>query len=183
MESFPHLVTKQLNLRRLQLADLPRLVLFANNPKISDQILNIPYPYFEDDAINRLNLVIEGFKSKARFIFCIALKTDNQLVGEIGLHLNKDQNNAQLGYWIAEKFWGQGLATEATGAVLKFGFEVLNLQKIYATHYPNNPASAMVITRNGMIKEAELKDHYKVNDEYRSIIQYRLTHEEYLLSK
>jgi len=55
----------------------------------------------------------------------------------------------------------------------------LNLNKIYATHYPTNPASGKVMLNNKMIKEAELKDHYKINDDCRSVIQYRLTKQEY----
>jgi RimJ/RimL family protein N-acetyltransferase len=95
------------------------------------------------------------------------------------LHLDKNNNNAQFGYWVAEPFWGNGIATEATAAVLQFGFEKLNLNKIYATHFPDNKASGKVMLKNKMIKEGELKDHYRVNNEYRSVIQYRLTKQEY----
>jgi [ribosomal protein S5]-alanine N-acetyltransferase len=179
MELFPEIVSKRLRLRRLQLSDIPVLVKHANNSKISDQIINIPYPYREEDAIQRFNFIIEGFKNKARYVFAITLKEPGELVGEIGLHLDKENNNAQFGYWVAEPFWGKGIATEATAAILHFGFNELKLNKIYATHYPDNIASGKVMLNNGMIKEGELKDHYRINDTYRSVIQYRLTKSEY----
>ncbi len=179
MKVFPQLITKRLKLRRIQLGDVPSLLKYANNKKISDQILNIPFPYQEEDAIYRLNFILQGFKNKERYVFALTLKDNNELIGEIGLHLDKANNSAQFGYWVAETFWGKGIATEATAAILKFGFEKLNLNKIYATHYPDNKASGKVMLNNKMIKEAELKDHYRINNGYRSVIQYRLTKQEY----
>lgn len=180
METFPQLNTNRLILRKIKLSDAPALIKYAGNKKISDQILNIPYPYSEEDAVYRMNFVYQGFKNKERFVFAITLNGSDELIGEIGLHLDKSNNCAQFGYWIAEPFWGKGIASEALAAILEFGFKTLNLNKITATHYPNNPASGKVMVNNKMIKEAELKAHYKVNDEYRDVVQYRLTKEEYL---
>lgn len=180
MKDFPELNTGRLKLRKIRTEDISSLVKYCNNKKISDQILNIPYPYSEENAIFRINFVLQGFKNKERYVFAITLKESEELIGEIGLHLDKVNNSAQFGYWIAEPFWGKGIATEATASILKFGFEVLELNKIYATHYPENEASGKVMQNNKMIKEAELKDHYKINDSYKSVIQYRLTKQEYL---
>lgn len=179
MKTFPQLTTKRLKLRRLQLSDIPSLMQYANNKKISDQILNIPFPYKEEDAIARFNFMVQAFKNEERYIFAITLKEKDELIGEIGLHLDKENNNAQFGYWVAEPFWGKGIATEATAAILKFGFEKLGLHKIYATHYPSNKASEKVMKKNNMIQEAEMKAHYKIGKEYRTVIQYRLTKDEY----
>ncbi|MDP2388502.1 MAG: GNAT family protein [Bacteroidota bacterium] len=179
MKTFPELNTSRLKLRKIQLTDVPSLIKYANNKKISDQIFNIPYPYREEDAIFRINFVLQGFKNEERYVFVITEKGKEELIGEIGLHLDKTNNSAQFGYWIAEPFWGKGYATEATAAILKFGFETVNLNKIYATHFPENEASGKVMLNNKMIKEAELKEHYKIDDVYKSVIQYRLTKQEY----
>ncbi|TAK93407.1 N-acetyltransferase [Patescibacteria group bacterium] len=179
MRDFPELVTNKLKLRKILMTDLPSLVKYCNNKKISDQIFNIPFPYTEEDAIYRLNFASQGFKNKERYIFAITLKENDELIGEIGLHLDKVNNHAQFGYWVAELFWGKGIATEATSAILKFGFEELQLHKIYATHYPENEASGKVMFNNQMIKEGELSDHYLIEGVYRTVIQYRLTRLEY----
>ena len=100
-------------------------------------------------------------------------------MGEIGLHLDKTNDHAQFGYWVGESFRGLKIATEATAALLRFGFEDLGLKKIYATHYPSNVVSGKVLSNNGMVREAELKDHYKVGEDFRTVIQYRLTREEF----
>lgn len=179
MKDFPQLTTTRLVLRKIRTEDIPSLLKYCHNKKISDQILNIPYPYQEEDAIFRMNFVFQGFKNRERYVFAITLKEKDELIGEIGLHLDKANNTAQFGYWIAEPEWGKGIATEATAAILKFGFEELKLNKIYATHYPDNVASGKVMLNNKMIKEAELKEHYKVNNQYRDVLQYRLTASEY----
>ncbi|MBT8326768.1 MAG: GNAT family N-acetyltransferase [Bacteroidia bacterium] len=151
-----------------------------NNKIISDNIINIPYIYLEEDAIARFNFVLQGFKNEERYVFAITQKTEDELIGEIGIHLDSEHNRAEIGYWIGEPFWGLGIATEAVGAILKFGFEELLLNKIHATHYVDNPASGKVLANNKMILEAELKDQYKMNDDYKSVYQYRLTRSEYL---
>jgi len=179
MTEFPELITDKLKLRKIRPSDIPSLLKYCNNKNISDQIINIPYPYLEDDAIFRMNFVLQGFKNKERYVFAISLKDSEELIGEIGLHLDKVNNSAQFGYWIAEPFWGKGIATEALAAILKFGFETLHLHKIYATHYPDNLSSGKVMLKNKMIKEAEMKEHYKIEGVYKDVIQYRLTKEEY----
>lgn len=179
VESFPELNSDRIKLRKSGASDIPALIKYCHNPKIADQIINIPYPYTEEDAINRISFVNLGFKNKERFVFAITIKPDNELIGEIGLHLDKPNNSAQFGYWVAESHWGKGIATEAAMLVLKFGFESLNLNKIIATHFSENIASGVVMKKNKMIKEAEMKEHYKIDNEYRTVIQYRLIRSEY----
>src|SRR5215203_5117272 len=123
MDVFPELNTKRLTLRQISIEDVPSLLKYANNKKISDNILNIPYPYGEPDAVFRISYVVQGFKNKARYIFAIIFQESKELVGEISLHLDNRKNIGQLGYWVGEPFWGKGIATEAAKAVLKFGFE------------------------------------------------------------
>jgi RimJ/RimL family protein N-acetyltransferase len=55
------------------------------------------------------------------------LKESNLLIGAIGLHVNKEEQVAEIGYWIGREFWGQGYASEATEEILRLGFEKLNL--------------------------------------------------------
>jgi len=183
MKDLLELNSSRLHLRKMQISDFPDLVKYAGNKKISDQIINIPYPYTDEDAIERMHIVNQGLKTRQRYIFAITLQGQDNLIGEIGLHIERANNAAQIGYWVAEPWWGQGIATEALALILRFGFQELKLHKIYATHYPENPSSAKVMIKNNMIKEAELKDHYLIDGVYRSIVQYRLTDEEWIKVK
>ena len=151
---FPELYTERLHLRQLQAADIPSLVKHANNKKIADQVKNIPHPYNEPDAVFRISYVLQGFKTKARYVFSIIEREREELIGEVGLHMDGNGDVAQLGYWIAEPFWGQGIATEAVKVVLKFGFERLKLERIFATCHEENVASIKVIQHNGMVNSS-----------------------------
>ena len=182
MDEFPILTSGRLYLRKITLADLNELQLIVNNKNITDQLLNFNFPYTAEDALKRLNFVWEGFDQKKRYVFLITSITNGEILGEIGLHIDLSNNHAEIGYWVAEKKWGKGIAKEATSMVLKFGFEKLKLHKIYATHFTSNPASGKVLIANKMIKEGVLKDHYRTESGYHSVVQYRLTLQEYVLS-
>jgi len=179
MNSFPELTTTRLKLRKIESGDIPSIIKYANNKHISSNVLNVPHPYTAEDAIFWMNFALQGFKNKERFVFAITLKESNEFIGGIGIHTDSRHNTAEIGYWLGEPFWNKGIMTEAAKAVLEFGFETLNLNKIYATHFTDNTASGKVLINNGMIKEAELKEQYKVNDMYKSVFQYRLTKQEY----
>ncbi|MFB6457806.1 GNAT family N-acetyltransferase [Chitinophaga sp. Hz27] len=152
MNQYPVLFTAQLILRKLDPDDIPALVKYANNRNVSRYILNIPYPYQEPDAVFRLSYILQGFKSKSRYIFAIILKESGEMIGEISFHLDSVRPVAQLAYWVGEPFWGQGIATAAIAAMLKFGFTVLKLDLIFATCDQENTASGRVLEKNGMQK-------------------------------
>lgn len=175
------LETERLILNSLSYKDIPKIIEYAGNPKISDNLINLPFPYFEKDAVFWINGANQGRKTGEEYKFAIRSKENKNLdfIGGIGLMLDKKHNKAELGYWIGEPFWGKGLMSEAAKKVIEFGFETLELNKIFANHFLDNPASGKIMIKNGMIKEAEIKDHFKKGDKYLDVIQYRLTREEY----
>lgn len=153
METFPELNTNRLTLRKISIEDIPSLVKYGNNKKIAHNILNIPYPYQEPDAVFRISYVFQGFKNKTRYVFAVILKQSEEMIGEISLHLDNSKV-AQLAYWIGEPFWNKGIATEAVEAILKFGLQRLNLDMIYAECSTENKASEKVLLNNKMIKNS-----------------------------
>jgi RimJ/RimL family protein N-acetyltransferase len=169
MQVFPELNTNRLRLRKVTVEDVSSLVKYANNKKISENTLNIPYPYGEPDAVFRISYVHQGFKSKTRYIFAIIIKDSEELIGEISLHLDNSRTIAQLAYWIGEPFWNKGIATEAATAILKFGLEKLMLSMIFAECHFENNASEKVLLNSGLKK-------YGVNG---SVVQYRLINQEF----
>ncbi|HLR25379.1 MAG TPA: GNAT family N-acetyltransferase [Fodinibius sp.] len=180
MHNFPTLKTERLRLRGLQVSDIPDIVSLADNRKVADMTLSIPHPYQPKDAVAWINAAIEGFKDGSHFIFAICPLPGNDFIGGIGLEINKGFDRAELGFWIGEPYWNNGYRTEATAAILHFGFNELALNKIYASHFLGNPASGRVMQKNGMIKEGELVDHLKKGDRYLSLVQYRVTRAEFI---
>ena len=152
MNPFPQLFTPRLHLRLLQVEDFPSLIRHANNPKIAEQILNLPHPFRELDAAMRLPHIVQGFKTGVRTVFAIARKENGEVIGEIAVHrLDKSQPHGQLAYWLGESYWGQGLATEAVEAVLHDAFDRMDLTLMYADFFPANIASRRVLEKNGFM--------------------------------
>ncbi|MGI4762100.1 MAG: GNAT family N-acetyltransferase [Janthinobacterium lividum] len=177
---FPQLTTPHLLLlRAFALADVPRLVAIAGNYEVAKNTLNIPHPYGEADAQRWVQLTQENYAQQTGYAFALELRATGEFIGGIGLTVERRFDWAEVGYWLGQPYWGQGLASEALGAVLRFGFELLRLNKIYATHMAENLASGRVMLKNGMVKEGELVQHTKRDDQYYDLWQYRLTRAEY----
>jgi ribosomal-protein-alanine N-acetyltransferase len=175
----PTFTSARLLLRPFTLADVPRLVLLAGNYEVAKNTLNIPHPYGEEDARRWVQITQENYAQQTGYAFAIELLATNEFIGGIGLTLERRFDRAEAGYWLGQPYWGQGLASEALGLLLRFGFEELQLNKIYATHIAENPASGRVMLKNGMVKEGELVQHTKRDGQYYDLWQYRLTQAAY----
>jgi ribosomal-protein-alanine N-acetyltransferase len=176
---YPQLTTPRLLLRAFAEADVPSLVALAGDYEVARHTLNIPHPYTEDDARRWLYLTQQARAQNTAFPFALVLRATGEFIGGIGLIVEPRFDRAEVGYWLGRPHWGRGLATEALSAVLRFGFEELRINKIYATHHAENPASGRVMLKNGMVKEGELAQHIKRDGRYHDLWQYRLTGPEY----
>ena len=97
----------------------------------------------------------------------IRLKSTGELVGVMAvLKVDRKNRNAELGYWIAKKYWNKGFASEAGLRVLEFCFQVLNLERIYAKCIPVNKASSRVMEKMGMKYEGTLRHEVLKENEY-----------------
>ena len=179
MKSIPIITTQRLTLGALTASDIPTIVSYAGNINIAKNLLNLPHPYQEKDAIFWLNMIHQGWSDESMCIFGIRSQETKQFIGGVGLHINKSFSRGELGYWIGEPHWGKGYMSEALGAIIKYGFEEKKLHKIYAIHFLDNPASGKVMIHNGMVKEGEFKEHVKNMDGYKDVAQYGLTRKQY----
>jgi len=107
------------------------------------------------------------------------LKSTQELIGAISLTINKRFNRAELGYWVAKKYWNQGYCTEAAKAMLEYGFHKLYLHKIIATYITRNPASGKIMRKIGMKKEGVFKEHVIKWDKYEDLVSYGILREEW----
>lgn len=180
MEHLPELRTERLLLRSPSWRDVPQIVAYAGDPLIYATTATLPHPYHEKDAIHWLDLAYRGLAEATRYIFGLYRAEDEQFIGGMGLHREPDAHLAELGYWIAVPHWGRGYASEAARAVISFGFETLELEKIYARTMSDNPASERVMTKNGMIFEGEFKREAVKDGVFKDLRYYRLLREEYL---
>ena len=179
MTNHPHLETERLLLNQPEVSDLDDLVFLLNQSKdFSNNTLNLPYPYTKDSGEFWLNLAKNGLKNKDTYIFAIRDKNSKKIIGGIGLHLDSKHLKSEVGYWIGKDFWGQGLVTEALKKIIEFGFKDLQLNKIYATHFPHNPASGKIMLKANMRMEGILSKEFIKNGQPIDVIRYAILKED-----
>lgn len=177
MTNFPQLHTQRLLLRRFQATDAKDVQKYAGAYEVAEMTLNIPHPYLDGMARAWMDSHQQDFELGRSVVFALVSRSSNQLVGTVGLILEKRFNRAELGYWIGKPFWGQGFATEASTAVLQYGFNELKLNRIFATHMTRNPASGRVLEKIGMTHEGTLRQHALKWDSYVDLAAYGILHE------
>jgi len=145
----PSLTTQRLTLRPFSLDDALRMSQLAGNIRVAETTLNVPHPYQPDMARSWISTHEAGWTERKNIVYAITLTETGELLGTIGLHdIKPDQ--AELGYWIGEPYWGRGFCTEAAKAVIAFSFEILELSKVVAEHLKSNPASGAVMKNASM---------------------------------
>ena len=168
------LTTPRLLLRPFELSDAPQVQELVGDKAIADTTLNIPYPY-EDGMAEQWILTHESQSEAGELInFAVTLSHTQELIGSIGLIINKRFNHAELGYWIGKKYWNNGYCTEAAKAVLELAFNQLDLNKVIANHITRNSNSGKVMRKIGMTKEGLLKEHVIKWDKYEDIVTYAI---------
>jgi [ribosomal protein S5]-alanine N-acetyltransferase len=133
--------------------------------QIYEQTLAIPWPYGSKDAKWWINYNRE-FSAKHDGVpanWAIRRQEDNFLIGCVGYHdhVIGSSHRAEIGYWLAKPFWGQGIMTEVVTVMTDYGFEKLGLLRITANVFKHNLGSARVLEKAGYTYEGTLRSHYK----------------------
>ncbi|HEX2622576.1 MAG TPA: GNAT family protein [Phototrophicaceae bacterium] len=181
MLSSPVLKTERLVLRPVATRDAPNIQKLAGDFKVARNTLSMPYPYPDGAAESFVAWARDELLAGEAFTFGIIL--NDELIGCIGLHLQPQHKHAEMGYWLGVPYWGQGYASEAARTMMEFGFEMLDLNRIYAAHFTRNPASGRVMQKIGMRYEGTLRQHYFRFDEFHDTAYYAILREDYTAGK
>ncbi|NWG16704.1 MAG: GNAT family N-acetyltransferase [Chloroflexi bacterium] len=177
--AFPALETERLLLRQLEMADAPAIQELAGHPAIAATTLSIPHPYPDGAAEAWIRGTHESFERGEDYVFAIIRKSSGVFLGTIRLGIQTEHQRGELGYWIGKPYWGQGYATEAVSRVIRFGFLERQLNRIHASYFTTNPASARVMQKAGMKYEGILRQHIRKNGELIDLGLYGLLRSEY----
>jgi RimJ/RimL family protein N-acetyltransferase len=171
----PTLETARLILRPYVESDIAELLPLVGAREIAATTLRIAHPYTEQHARDFLALSQEPDK----LWLAITLRNDGRQVGGIGLRVDNQNQHAELGYWIGLPHWGNGYATEAATEVLRYGFEDLQLHRIFASHFAHNPASGGILKKLGMHYEGCQRQHLRKGDQFVDSELYGLLRQEW----
>ena len=159
--------TENLILRPWEEGDAEYLYHFAKNPKIGP-IAGWPPHESVEFSLNIINTV---FSKKETY----AITLNEIPIGCISLLIHPDGNHywgdgsGELGYWIAEDYWGQGLVVEASKTLIEHAFKDLNLNQIYATYRIENTQSKRVLEKLGFKYYTELDNINYLGETFREI--------------
>lgn len=143
----------EFRLRPWDMTDLDNLVRYANNWNISKNMTDkFPFPYTEKDG----KAFIE-FATKDDPIHIFTIDVEGQAVGGIGIHPLDDiyRKSAELGYWLAEPFWGHSIISNAIKQAVDFAFDTYDIDRVFARPFGTNIASQRVLEKNNFILEGK----------------------------
>jgi RimJ/RimL family protein N-acetyltransferase len=191
MRRQPTLETARLRLRPFRMTDADDVQRLAGDRAVADTTLNIPHPYEDGFAERWIGNHRDWFELGQQVVFAVVLKAATakpdqprhlsaaRLIGAVGLLIDRQDQRAELGYWIGKPYWNQGYCTEAARAVVDFGFERLGLNRIYAHHFVRNPASGRVLQKLGMAHEGHLRQHVRKWDAFEDLELYAVLKEQW----
>jgi len=142
------LSTPRLILRPWRMEDAETLYSLASDPEIGTTAGWKPHSSVEESR----NIISTVFTEPD--VFAIVLRTSNTPIGCVGLNhdprvLRKGKNDAEIGYWVGRRYWGQGFATEAVREIIRYAFEDLAITKIWCQSSEDNMRSANVQDKCG----------------------------------
>jgi len=151
-------------LRPWHAGDLDNLVKFANNYNIARYMTNqFPHPYSIENG--KVFIAFATGETPPRIL---AIDVNGVAAGGIGVHPQHDIQfkNAELGYWLAEPYWNQGIMSRAVRQMVNYTFGNFDLERIFARPFGSNTASQKVLEKAGFRLEARFENTFFKDGEY-----------------
>ncbi len=159
-------------IRKWQLSDVENLATLANNKEIANNLTDrFPHPYTEEHALNFIKTNIEHNPTQV-----FAIDFEGKAVGGIGIHPLEDifQKNAELGYWVAQPYWGKGIITRSIEQIVSHTFDNFDIQRIFARPFGRNIGSQKALEKCGFKLEAKFVGTLFKNGVYEDELVYAI---------
>ena len=143
--------TKRLILRPWRESDAEALFKYASDPDVGPRAGWPPHKSVEES----LEIIRTVFSGEG--MWAVELKETSEVIGSIGYlpdsdsNLDIEEDQCEVGYWIARPYWNQGICTEAMRAVVEYCFNVKGFSVLWGDYFPENPASGRVMEKCGFI--------------------------------
>lgn len=168
------LTTERLKLRPMSEADIPAYFAVFSDPEVARYWSREPWTDIAQ-AEESLRAIKADCDDGSGVRFGIELLSSGEMIGDAGLHHFFDQNRrCEIGYALASRHWGQGYATEALRAIIRYGFDALDLNRIEADIDPRNIGSSRVLEKLGFRKEGHMPERWFVFGEFADTVNYGL---------
>jgi ribosomal-protein-alanine N-acetyltransferase len=156
--TFPTLTTERLRLREVRAPDAADVLAFRGDPIV--QRFDDPPIHTLDEATAFIGEVREELRAGEGIVWAVALVDEETVVGLVGFHeWDRYHRRAEVGYGLARTYWGRGIASEALRAILRFGFDEMELNRVFARTIADNHASVRLLERLGFQREGTQRAH------------------------
>ncbi len=166
-------------IRKWELSDAGDLAAALSNKNILDNLRDgLPYPYTEQDAADFISAMLSADETET---FAFAIAADDKVIGSIGVFRqgNIHRQTAEMGYYIAEVYWGRGIMTEAVRQTCEYVFAQSDIIRIYAEPFADNAASCRVLEKAGFQYEGTLRGNAVKNGNVIDMKVYALLRKSY----
>lgn len=162
------LQTERLVLRPFEAGDAPAFHGYMSDPEVARHSSLLPISLEQAREMVGGMVASQGTTSPPPASFAVALREGGPLIGNCRLKRDKDDpGQADIAYFLSRHHWGRGYATEATRALIDYGFGTLGLVRIYGLCVPANVASQRVMEKAGMKAEEPLTFYAEQGHFYR----------------
>ena len=165
-------------IRKWKLTDAKDIAVALSNKKIQDNLRDgLPYPYSEQDGIDFISSMLSANEDET---FAFAITLDDKAIGSIGAfrQQNIHRQTAEMGYYIAEEYWGKGIMTDAVKQICEYVFRNSDILRIYAEPFAYNTGSCRVLEKAGFQYEGTLRNNAVKNGKVLDMKLYSLLREE-----
>jgi RimJ/RimL family protein N-acetyltransferase len=152
----PRLCSERLCLRPCVPDDIPQIAALAGDARIARMTSLVPHPYTKDDAEAWIATHAQSYENGSGPAWAVTRKDDAQLVGCIGITINRRDQVGSLGYWTGVPFWRQGYTLEAASAAVSWA-RAQKLPRLSASVLADNIASQRILLHTGFSKEGTLR--------------------------
>lgn len=177
---FPTLETPRLLLRELTQEDANAVFAIRSDYAVTRYNTGLAYERL-DQARDLIQAIRTGYLDGVELRWGITLKPNPTVIGMCGFNYwVRHDRRASIGYDLAHTYWGQGLMTEAVRAMVRFGFEDMNLNRIEADADGRNPASARVLEKVGFKREGVQEEQFYESGSFYHLHLFALLRRDYI---
>lgn len=178
-KNLPILETERIRLRPLSIRDASQVFEYASEPDVA-KFVTWEHHRTLSDSMHFLHQITQQYKEGIVSPWGIVYKEENRLIGTGGYHWwHKEHARAEFGFAISSAYWNRGLMTEALAEIIRFGFEIMGLNRIEASCYPENSASEKVMVKCGLTFEGTIRESVFIKGKFRDLKQFSILKSEY----
>ncbi|CAM3808077.1 GNAT family N-acetyltransferase [Mesobacillus thioparans] len=178
-DTFPILETERLVLRKVMNEDASSIFKYMSNEEVMKYYGLEPFESI-NDALDEIAWYQSIHNNRTGRRWGITLKEQGVVIGSCGFHnIVSKHFRSEIGFELSQDLWGKGIAAEAVEAIINYGFQHMNFQRIEALIEPPNCSSQKLVEKLGFINEGLLRDYEFTRGKFDDLFMYSLLKQDF----